>query len=431
MDAARAARAARSPAAALALAGLLALGVLHALATVPTAARAARLPAGLGGPLVEVAIALSPATRSALVVAMVACYAVLVACGRAVPAKPALVVAAVLVVLLTLVPPARGQDLFAYVAYGRMGPLHGVNPYLHGPAAISPDAVDGYYLHVWRHVPSTYGALFTLLSSALTPLGVIGEAWALKVLGALAFGLTGVGVAAAARRLGRDPAPAVLFVVLNPLLLLYALGKGHNDLAVMAALATAIALLAAGRDGLAGVAGVLAAGVKASGALAIPFLVLGARSRPRALAGVALAGLAVLVVSVAAYGPPANYAHTLLGHVEGSGRSSVAGLAGSAIGLSGVGPRARLVLFAAFGASYLVLLALAWRRRLAPPAAAGWAMAAVLVFSTVVFAWYLAWLLPLAAVAPGRRLKVAGVALTVVVAAIGPAHRLLQPLGGA
>lgn len=403
-----------------ALAGIAVLGTLRALAMVPGARRDGMLPAAATGPLAGVALHPGLVAEAGMVAGMVACYVVVAACGRAVPDAAGLTVIGGLLALYALVPPAHGHDLFSYVAYARMGALHGVNPYLHGPAAMGPDPVSRYYAAGFRRLPSKYGPLFTLATYAAVPLGVMGAAWALKLATALAAGGVLVLVAATARRLGEDRASAVRFVGLNPLLLAYAVGKSHNDVLMAAALVAGVALLAAGRDGPGAAFGVLAAAIKPPGALAVPFLVLGARSRRRALAGAAAATATTLAVTAAVFGVPLRLAHTLAAHEDTAGRHSVAGLAGLHVTAGG-----RAALLLVFVAAYAALLALAWRRRLAVATAAGWAMVAVLLLSTVVFEWYLAWLVPLAALSPSRRLQAAALGLTVAVTLVWPARALI------
>jgi hypothetical protein len=403
-----------------ALAGIAVLGTLRALAMVPGARRDGALPAAATGPLAHLALHPGLAAEGGMVAGMVGCYVVVAACGRAVPDAAGLAVIGGLLVLYALVPPAHGHDLFSYVAYARMGALHGVNPYLHGPAAMGPDPVSRYYAAAWRRLPTKYGPLFTLATYAAVPLGVMGAAWALKLATALAAAGVLVLVDAAARRLGEDRASAVRFVGLNPLLLAYAVGKSHNDLLMAAALVAGVTLLAAGRDGLGSALGVLSAAVKPSAALAVPFLVLGARSRRRALVGAGAAAAAALAVTAAAFGVPTRLAQTLAAHEDSAGRHSLAGLVGLHVTATG-----RAVLLTAFLAIYAALLALAWLRRLAAATAAGWAMAAALALSTVVFEWYLAWLLPLAALSPSRRLRAAALTLTVAVTLVWPARSLI------
>jgi hypothetical protein len=399
-----------------ALIGLAALGVLRALAMVPRPRHNGRLPLAPTGPLVHLALHPGATVAAWLFVGMVACYAVVAACGPRVPDRAGLVVIAVLLGLYSVVPPQHAHDVFAYVAYARMGALHGVNPYLHGPGTIPHDPVTGYYDPAWRTLPTKYGPLFTLGSYAVVPLGVMGAAWALKLVTALAAVALLALVAAAAGRLRQDRGSAVRFVGLNPLLLAYAVGNAHNDVLMAAALVAGVALLAAGRDGLGAAAGVISAALKPSALLALPFLVLGAAGRARALAGAAAATLACAAVGAAAFGVPTKLLGTLAGHENASGRHSVPGL---------LGVHAPAAQLAAFAAAYVAPLALAWRRRLSAAEAAGWAMAAALALSTVVYSWYIAWIVPLAALGQSRRLRVAALVLTAAVTLVSPARSLI------
>src|ERR671934_158598 len=159
--------------------------------------------------------------------------------------------------------PLFSTDIFNYVAYARMGALYHVNPYLHGASAIAGDPSVPFTGPTWLHTPTAYGPLFTLISYALVPLGVAGTMWALKAL----TGLAALGCAAlvwtCAKRLGLRPVPAMLFFALNPLLLIYAVGGGHNDVLMALPLIAGALLILDGKPELGGAA--LAAAVAIQG----------------------------------------------------------------------------------------------------------------------------------------------------------------------
>jgi hypothetical protein len=77
-------------------------------------------------------------------------------------------------------------DVFSYIAYARMGVLHGIDPYLNGPIAIRGDPVYKYVGGDWRHVATAYGPLYTLISYPLAGLGLKGALWAMKLVALLA-----------------------------------------------------------------------------------------------------------------------------------------------------------------------------------------------------------------------------------------------------
>ena len=81
--------------------------------------------------------------------------------------------------VFALAPPLLSSDVFSYVAYGRLGALHGLDPYAHPPLAAHGDPVLIYVAHAWRDALSAYGPLFTLLTYVLAPLGIAAAVWSL------------------------------------------------------------------------------------------------------------------------------------------------------------------------------------------------------------------------------------------------------------
>ena len=137
------------------------------------------------------------------------------------------------------------------------------------------------------------------LSEALVPFGAHGWLWAWKVV-VLAGGVATVAlVGAIAARLGVSPARAIAGFGLSPLLLIAEVGGLHNDVPAMLCLVAAAWCLVRGRDAGAPAAGSIpprarspspAAGIKPSFAIVVGMVVLGARHRPRAIAGAARRG---------------------------------------------------------------------------------------------------------------------------------------------
>ena len=100
--------------------------------------------------------------------------------------RSAIVLVAALQLIVFAGPILLSTDVFSYIAYARMGVEHGINPYLHGPAAIAADPVFKYVGEDWIHVATAYGPLYTLLSYPLAPLGVVGALWGMKLEALLA-----------------------------------------------------------------------------------------------------------------------------------------------------------------------------------------------------------------------------------------------------
>jgi alpha-1,6-mannosyltransferase len=299
-------------------------------------------------------------------------------------------------------------DVFGYIDYARLGALHGLDPYAHGPASAPHDAVFAFMR--WRgDMPSPYGPLFTLGSYALAPLPVAASFWTLKVGAALASLATVWLVYDCARRLRIAPLPAALVVGLNPLVLVWAVGGAHNDLFVVAAVTASVWLAVSGRERLAGAGLVAAVGLKLSAGIALPFLLI---RRRRALEAALAAGAAAVAVTLAAFGT--GVAGMLRAQADQQNivaTESVPEQLGRAIGLGGATPGLRAAALAGFCAVLAALLVRTWRGGIDWIAATGWATLAMLVTSAWLMPWYVAWLLPLAALGRDRRLSAATLAL--------------------
>ena len=145
---------------------------------------------------------------------------------------------AALYALVLLAPPLVSTDIFSYQAYARMGALYGTNPYLHGPHAIALDPVFPYIGAKWSYIPSAYGPVFTAFSYLLAPLSIAASVFAYKAIAAMAsLGAGRAGLAHARALRGIDPVRAAALVGLNPLLVIYGVGGGHNDLLMLLAVA--------------------------------------------------------------------------------------------------------------------------------------------------------------------------------------------------
>jgi hypothetical protein len=316
--------------------------------------------------------------------------------------------------LFMFAPPLLSQDVFSYIAYARLGVEHDLNPYEHAPADAPGDAVYPYAGS--KTATSAYGPLFTLLTYPVGGIGVPTAFWILKVVAALAsLALVGV-VWRAAQRLGRDPRAPALFVGLNPLTLVHVVAGAHNEAYVV--LLTMVGVLAwvAGRGAAAGASATLAAGIKASAGLVVPFLIAAGPAR-RVVAGAAGAVVAIAVAAYAGFGADALDALGLLtDNQERSSRWSFPYKTAQLFGALLPGDRldyrdaVRAAYAVAFAAVAAWLLIRTWRGA-DPIRMAGWATLALLVASAWLVPWYALWLLPLAALAGDRRLELATGAL--------------------
>ena len=367
-------------------------------------------------------------------------------------------------VILLLSPPLSLTDVFNYINYGRMGMLHGLDPYTTIPA-LGPHSDPSYALSNWHQLLTPYGPLFTLITYAVVPLGLAGSLWTFKgLLMALSLA-TILLVWRCARLLGRDPVAAIVLVGLNPLILVWGLGGDHNDFFMMFCITLAfylllrarapgispeipstqtssvqvstaggdpLATLAAGIDGSetstpahrelwarvhrwlwplaapelgAGVALAAAIALKASAAILVPVILAGLLRAPRRLVQVALGllagGIVLGVCTVVAFG-----AH--LPDLGAQGRlvipMGVPNLLGLVLGQGGLTETMRSVLSVVLVLAVLGCSVLAWRRRDAL-SASGWATMALLLTLSWVLPWYVLWVLPLAALSRSRALR--------------------------
>ncbi|HEX4466370.1 MAG TPA: glycosyltransferase family 87 protein [Solirubrobacteraceae bacterium] len=424
----------------LALAGVL--GLLAALAVLVVAAASSPTqyvpahvggwPGWLSGPLRGTSLGLGSRSFEALMLGICAAYGLVLVCARALSLRIVLIAVAIAHALLLLGPPLISQDVFGYLAFARMGALHGLDPYTHVPANIPSDAVTPFIGWPFQHSP--YGPLFTLASYATAPLGVAGGLWALKACAALAsFGAV-VLIARAAGERGRSPAGAAAFLGLNPVLLVLAVGGAHNDALLLLAAAAAILLAGRGRAGPAALSLAAGVGVKVTAGLLLVFLVIGRQGTTARLrvGAEALAGLlAVLVLGVAGFGTHA------LGFLNAVGEQqqlvathSIPAETARLFSLTGTPKWWRDLFVAAF---VLIVLYALWRvaRGADWVTAAGWSTLALLLCTAWLLPWYAIWVLPLAAVSDDRRLRGAALLMSAYAVAIhlSLAGWLLSPAG--
>jgi hypothetical protein len=344
-------------------------------------------------------------------------YAAVVVRSRDIPVRAAVAAIGGLHALFLLAPPLLSQDVFSYVAYARLGVEHGLDPYAHSPTDIPADPVFGFAGS--KDAESVYGPVFTLLTYPLAGLGVAGAFWALKVAMALAsLGVVWL-VWRAAERLGRDPVGPALLVALNPHTLVHVVSGAHNEALVLLLTTAGLYATVAARPRAGAAVAAAAAGIKASAALVVPFLVLGARRAARgALAAAAAVAVAIALLGLVAFGAEALDAFRVIdSNQDRTSRWSfpykVAELLGAVLPGERLDYRdaVRAVFAGGFAAVAGYTLWRTWRGADAI-AMAGWATLALLVASAWLVPWYALWLLPLAALAGDRRLVAATVALS-------------------
>ena len=421
------AAAANSRRALLAVAGLLVGGVLIAVSSANTQTLLPQtirpVPAALAGAFAQAGLNLHAGGAIAALVMMTTCYAIVASLAGELSGRTVLMAIAALHAVVLLAPPLVSTDIFSYQVYARMGSLFGINPYVIGPHALGPgDPVFQYVGAKWSYIPSVYGPVFTAFSYILAPLSVAASVAAYKLIATLAsLGIVAL-VYNAARLRNVDPARAAALVGLNPLLVLYGVGGGHNDLLMLLALAGAMYAILLSRERLGGALTVLAIGIKLTAGLMLPFAIAAqgpARGRTRRrdlLIGAGTALALIGTVTFALFGPGVvNLLSTVRQSQSEGDWHSLPGLLTSRLGLPTVGHIVGYVLAAAFVVICAWLVRRVWRGQMDWINAAGWATAAMLAAASSLLPWYVAWLLPFAALATDRRLFKTALIFTCVV----------------
>ncbi|MGE3270898.1 MAG: hypothetical protein AB7P40_19250 [Chloroflexota bacterium] len=328
--------------------------------------------------------------------------------------------------------PVLSNDIFKYVFDGRILAVYGENPFVRVPADYPDDRF--YDLVYWKAVVNAHGPIWRIMEAASAQAGgdrCVNAILAMKVWPILAYLGTIGAVFLMLRPSGSSVAlTGTLAYAWCPLVLLEALQNGHND--VVAALPVLLAVWAArsARWHLAVVLVAVGFLVKPLAALAGPFLLVAAwkhssAARRQAIVGVGAASLLV----AAAYAPFFAGLQTFQG-MERSGIFSASPGELAVIALEGAGwplDRAMMVARLLANGGFLLVAGMAilalWRGRLALVAALAAAFFGYLLLGSQWFnPWYLLWLVPLAVLAPGWRLR----ALALAFAMLAPLTYLLQ-----
>src|SRR5579863_2718180 len=239
-------------------------------------------------------------------------------------ARPQAIVALQVILLgaLLAVSVTFSGDVYAYVIYGRLYALHGLNPYLLGSALQSQgDDVLRACLAFYGNPPpaDNYGPLWTLLAGTISRLeagaSLGAQVWTQRIAAAVAAVAATAGLLRLMRGAGAaERAKRAAGFALHPLVLYEAAVGGHNDLLMVAPAIWAFALA----DELPLVAGLLlgaSIAVKYVSLLLVPFLAVRAAKRgaPSALLS-ALIACALPLLFFQPFWSGAATLYSLIGH---------------------------------------------------------------------------------------------------------------------
>jgi hypothetical protein len=413
-----------TPAAWAGLAGLLIAALLitlsaaHTQLLLPQSLRQSL--GGLAGAFGHVGLDIGLPGLIATMVLMFLSYAVALRAARYLSRRAVLLSIAALNALVLVAPPLLSTDLFSYIAYGRLGGTYGINPYLYGPNVISFDPLYHLVGLQWQHTPTAYGPLFTALSYPLAGLNIATNVFAYKGIAALSLLAVVVLVWHAAQLRGIDPIKAVALVGLNPVIVIYGVGGGHNDMLMLALLVAGIYVLLRQREGAGGAMIIAATAIKLTAGMLLPFAIaasagrrVATSGRARIVAGAAIAAAAFGILGLVMFGSGTLHLLGTLSTIQGEGGiHSIPGFILNALGLKDLDPLVGSLLRVGYAIWLVWLMWRVWIGELDWITAAGWATVGLLISAGLLMPWYIAWLIPLAALSSDRRLWFTAIALT-------------------
>lgn len=194
--------------------------------------------------------------------------------GR-VGSRPVLIAAACWTAPLVIAPPVFTRDVFSYLAQGALE-LHGMDPYKVGPIMLGvPELVQNVH-PFWQSTPAPYGPLFILLAKgivALTGTNMIAGVIVTRLAMLVGLGLLLWALPRLVKHLGGSLPVTLWLAIAGPMTVVHLAGGPHNDLLMVGLLAAGTACSLDRRHVLGIVLVTLAAAVKATALLALPFLV--------------------------------------------------------------------------------------------------------------------------------------------------------------
>ena len=326
-----------------------------------------------------------------------------------VPIRPLVRMLVLWLLPLLVVAPLFSRDVFSYAAQGEMMSHH-INPYQYGPGTIGSGPYNLGVDPLWANTPAPYGPLFLMLagwSASITFHHALFTILLLRLQSVAGIALIAYCIPKLARSFGRDPAPAFVLAVLNPLTLLALVGGAHNDALMIGLLLAGITAACSFHPVWGVVLCALAASIKVPAAIGIvyiawdwagPFADWRRRARMLTRAGLVTAGVmgALTLASglgagwIANLGTPGTV-RSWMAPATGFGLliSGTAHLAGIGVGLGGV-----LTLTRAIGliaAAAIAVSCLRNRERIGLLGALGGTMMAFVLLGPVVQPWYLTW----------------------------------------
>ena len=314
--------------------------------------------------------------------------------------------------LLATMPLLLSSDPYAYVLWGRLYGVYGINPYFLRAGVVFPaDPIIGQALHYYGIPPpgDDYGPLWTLLAGFVARveqhMSLLAQVVTHRLLAICAAVGSSGGLAYILRAENvRNVARRVAAFAFHPLVLFETAVGGHNDILMIAAAIWAFAIV----DAYPVLAGLLlgcAIAVKYLAGIAAPFLII--RALKRSLAG-AIGSAAACGIAILLFFQPFWWGKWTMASLFAHGRDSATSISWIAIQtlwrIAGVPYLSAIRVVEAVVAVVLAMLVayaiLAYWRN--PRWAQVWRAVAALIWSLPALnAWYVLWISP--ALASGER----------------------------
>ncbi|PWU53629.1 DUF2029 domain-containing protein [Micromonospora globispora] len=320
---------------------------------------------------------------------------------------------------MLITPPLGSRDVYAYSCQGASYAA-GISPYEFGVSTLPCPWLDTIS-YIWRDTPAPYGPLFVVVSGAVVSLAgsLIGSMVLFRLLAVAGVALAACSLPVLARRCGVPAERALWLALACPLVPVHLISGSHNDAMMVGLLTAGLAVVASrpGRPGPLLVGGLLlglAAGIKVTALVVVPFAALAAIAGPYRIRSLIRDGAWVVGAAVATVIGVTLAAGLDFGWISGleqgnlvvawtSPPTAVGQTAGYIAGLFGAHIDA-LPVTRAIGVLVLaaLLIWLWWRARTREPLwHAGLALAATVALAPLFHPWYWTW--PLAVLAATSR----------------------------
>jgi Glycosyltransferase family 87 len=356
-----------------------------------------------------------------MVVLLLIMYLAAVLVAERVPPRTVLTAVIAFNAIVLLGPPLFSTDVFSYQMYARLFARYHLDPYTRGPTAVALDPLYQYIGAKWISTPSVYGPLFTLASGALAGASITASEFAFKLMAALASCGTLLLIWRSARLRDVNPTRAIALFGLNPLVTLYGVGGGHNDLLMLLFSTAAIYALLTRRSVAGGASIIISAAIKLTGGVLLPFALADRahpgdmrRRRRNILSGAAIAAAVIALPSFLVFGHGLLKLPGTLRDVQSQGQWQ--SIPGFFLNLTGT-PETHTIttgLGLIFVSVCLWLLWRVWHGRMDWLEGAAWATLTMLVTAGALLPWYVAWLLPLVGLSNSRWLWRAALGMTAI-----------------